>query len=58
MPISALSLQLVNDALTDARKHYDHLDSCAGQDISFGGVSGDYAYVDRSFGGAAIDMMQ
>ena len=39
------------EALTDAG--VDHLEP-AGEDISLGGASGDYAYVDRSFGGAVL----
>ena len=55
-PVTTFSEQdlkdmLVADALTDAGT--DHLEP-AGQDISLGGASGDYAYVDRSFGGAVV----
>ena len=50
-PNALIREQLVAEALTDAGT--DHLEP-VGTDISLGGASGDYAYVDRSFGGAVV----
>ena len=46
----SLRERLVDEALTDANRSFKP----AGEDISLGAAADDYAYVDRSFGGAVL----